>query len=74
MQIHERTGHAIALHVGAKRRRVQTDARCWTYSWASLVGVVAPLPDPPRGDNEIAGVLAGAMGIGEILWSPTLGR
>jgi hypothetical protein len=64
--------HAIALHVGAGRRRVQHGARCWTDGWAGLVGIEAPV-DPPCGGNEIGGVLAGAMGIGEVFRSAVLG-
>jgi hypothetical protein len=64
--------HAIALHVGAGRRRVQHSARCWADGWAGLVGMEAPV-DPPCGGNEVGGVLAGAMGIGEVFRSAVLG-
>jgi hypothetical protein len=64
--------HAIALHVGAGRRRMQQGALCWADGWAGLVGVAAPA-DPPRGGNEIGGVLAGAMGVGEVFRSAVLG-
>lgn len=62
--------HAIALHVGAGR--IQRGAQCWADGWAGLVGIKAPA-DPPRGGNEIGGVLAGAMGIGEVFRSAVLG-
>lgn len=64
--------HAIALHVGAGRRRMQRGVQCWADGWAGLVGIEAPA-DPPRGGNEIGGVLAGAMGIGEVFRSAVLG-
>jgi hypothetical protein len=64
--------HAIALHVGADRRRMQRSAMCWADGWAGLVGIEAPA-DPPRGGNEISGVLSGAMGIGEVFRSAVLG-
>jgi molybdopterin/thiamine biosynthesis adenylyltransferase len=64
--------HAMALHVGAGRRRMQHGALCWADGWAGLVGIEAPA-DPPRGGNEIGGVLAGAMGIGEVFRSAVLG-
>jgi hypothetical protein len=47
--------HAIPLHVGADRRRMQHGAMCWADGWAGLVGIEAPA-DPPRGGNEISGV------------------
>lgn len=64
--------HAIALHVGAGRRGMQRGALCWAEGWAGLVGIEAPA-DPPRGGNEIGGILAGAMGIGEVFRSAVLG-
>jgi hypothetical protein len=64
--------HAIALHVGADRRRVEHGALCWADGWAGLVGIEAPA-DPPRGGNEMGGVIAGAMGIGEVFRSAVLG-
>jgi hypothetical protein len=64
--------HAIALHVGANRRCMQNGALCWADGWAGLVGMEAPA-DPPRGGNEIGGVMAGAMGIGEVFRSAVLG-
>jgi hypothetical protein len=64
--------HAIALHVGTGRRRVQRGALCWADNWAGLVGIEAPA-DPPPGGNEIGGVMAGAMGIGEVFRSAVLG-
>lgn len=64
--------HAIALHVGAGSRGMQHGALCWADGWAGLVGIEAPI-DPPRGGNEIGGVLAGAMGIGEVFRSAVLG-
>lgn len=64
--------HAIALHVGAERRRVQHGAVCWADGWTGFVGIDAPA-DPPRGGNEIGGVIAGAMGIGEVFRSAVLG-
>jgi hypothetical protein len=64
--------HAIALHVGAGRRRMQRGAICWADGWNGLVGIEAPA-DPPRGGNEIGGVLAAAMGIGEVFRSTVLG-
>jgi hypothetical protein len=64
--------HAITLHVGADRRRMQHGAMCWTDGWAGLVGIEAPA-GPPSGGNEISGVLSGAMGIGEVFRSAVLG-
>lgn len=64
--------HAVVLHVGTERRRVQGGALCWADGWAGLVGVEAPA-DPPRGGNEIGGVMAAAMGIGEVFRSVVLG-
>ena len=63
--------HAIALHVGADRRHVQHGLLCWADGWAGLVGIEAPA-NPPRSGNEIGGVLAGAMGIGEVFRSAVL--
>lgn len=65
-------GHAVALHVGADRRRIQNGALCWADGWAGLVGIEAPA-DRPRTGNEIGGVVAGAMGIGEVFRSTVLG-
>jgi hypothetical protein len=64
--------HAVALHVGVDRRRIQNGALCWSDGWAGLVGIEAPA-NPPRVGNEIGGVMAGAMGIGEVFRSAVLG-
>ncbi len=64
--------HAVALHVGTGRRRMQRGALCWADGWAGLVGIEAPA-DPPRSGNEIGGVIAAAMGIGEVFRSVVLG-
>lgn len=64
--------HAVGLHVGAGRRRIQNGALCWADGWAGLVGIEAPA-DRPRGANEIGGVMAGAMGVGEVFRSAVLG-
>jgi hypothetical protein len=63
--------HAVGLHVGAGRRRIQNGALCWADGWAGLVGIEAPA-DRPRGANEIGGVMAGAMGVGEVFRSAVL--
>lgn len=64
--------HAIALHIGTERPRMRGGALCWADGWAGLVGIEAPA-DPPRGGNEIGGVMAAAMGIGEVFRSVVLG-
>ncbi|WP_035703330.1 hypothetical protein [Bradyrhizobium genomosp. I (2014)] len=64
--------HAVALHVGIERRRIQGGALCWADGWAGVVGIAAPA-DPPRDGNEIGGVIAAAMGIGEVFRSVVLG-
>jgi hypothetical protein len=69
---HERARACDHQHVGTERRRMQRGALCWADGWAGLVGVEAPADQPCDG-NEIAGVLAGAMGIGEVFRSAVLG-
>jgi hypothetical protein len=64
--------HAIALHVGTGRRRMQNGALCWADGWAGLVSIEAPA-DPSHGGNEIGGVMAGAMGVGEVFRTAVLG-
>ncbi|MCP3468458.1 hypothetical protein [Bradyrhizobium sp. CCGUVB23] len=64
--------HAVALHVGTERRRMQGGALCWADGWAGLVGIETPADPPPAG-NEIGGVMAAAMGIGEVFRSVVLG-
>ncbi|CCE08077.1 hypothetical protein BRAS3843_2560026 [Bradyrhizobium sp. STM 3843] len=60
-------GGQAALLIAAER-----GALCRADGWAGLVGIEAPA-DAPRGGNEIGGVLAVAMGIGEVFRSAVLG-
>jgi len=56
--------HAAVLHVGVEGGRSERGARCWASGWTGFVGVEVPTTPPPG--NEIGGVLAGALGVGEV--------
>lgn len=64
--------HAIALHIGPDPHGVHCGLRCWADGWTAVVSPNAPVVQPKVG-NEIGGVLAGALGIGEIFRSAVLG-
>jgi hypothetical protein len=64
--------HAITLHVGPYPHQVDRGVRCWADGWTGFVGPDAPA-GCPKGGNEIGGVLAGALGIGEAFRSAVLG-
>jgi len=64
--------HAIALHIGSDPHGVHRSLRCWADGWRAAVSPNAPAVQPKVG-NEIGGVLAGALGIGETFRSAVLG-
>lgn len=64
--------HAITLHVGSDRSPVGGAVRCWAEGWTGVCSPHAPT-EPMRDANEIGGVLAGALGIGEVFRSAVLG-
>ncbi|WP_338693230.1 hypothetical protein V5279_43435 [Bradyrhizobium sp. 26S5] len=63
--------HAAVLHVGVEGGQLDRGARCWANGWTGFVGVEAPAT--PSAGNEIGGVLAGALGVGEVFRSTVLG-
>jgi len=64
--------HAIALHIGADPHGTQSGLRCWADGWTAVVSPNAPSAQL-RSGNEIGGVLAGALGVGEAFRSAVLG-
>lgn len=64
--------HAIALHVGADPDGMRRGLRCWADGWTAVVSPKAPSAQP-RSGNEIGGVLAGALGVGEAFRGAVLG-
>lgn len=69
---HAAPEHAIALHVGSDPRVARCGLRCWADGWTAVASPNAPQAQPGSG-NEIGGVLAGALGIGEVFRGAVLG-
>jgi len=63
--------HAAVLHVGVEGGRSERGARCWASGWTGFVGL--EVPTTPSPGNEIGGVLAGALGVGEVFRKAVLG-
>lgn len=64
--------HALALHIGPDPHGTRRGLRCWVDGWTAVVSPNA-LSAQPRYGNEIGGVLAGALGVGEVFRGAVLG-
>lgn len=64
--------HAIPLHIGPDLHGTRRGLRCWADGWTAFASPNAPASQPRCG-NEIGGVLAGALGVGEVFRRAVLG-
>lgn len=60
------------LHVGTDPNPGYRGLRCWADGWSGVVSSAAPTSEPAVG-NEIAGVVAGALAVGDAFRAQVLG-